>query len=371
MTQTGGTNNGTAKLQGFGIYRDQPDPTGLAAGAWTPTVNGADINMNSTDLTLLDLVLLNPTVGILVTAAGRLTATRIKGQPIDRGIDVVSATDTVSLNDFHWWPFWSNNAAVRDYQKKNTTGFKIGRCDNPHGSGLFTIGMWKGMELYTSAAGRISKGRFANLDFDSGEAGIIVSADDATSFFNNIAVQGNVADTTRTFHLVQVLAAATGARIFLENYSLKDSTGSCVRNEGNGSTIQLGQGEIANWNRASASYTGINANSSGAVILCGTPPVVPVGGVGGTATLNENTGAVLSCPLGRGVASATTDASGYITVTHGLSATPRGVEATPQGTAGYFCAVSSITSTTFKIRFSSSAGVVASTAVSAGWSAFY
>jgi hypothetical protein len=71
--------------------------------------------------------------------------------------------------------------------------------------------------------------------------------------------------------------------------------------------------------------------------------------------------------------SATTDASGDLTITHGLGVTPSSVQAT-YGSSGsaQVLAVHTITSTTFKIRFrlSNTGAATASAAVVAYWLAF-
>lgn len=74
----------------------------------------------------------------------------------------------------------------------------------------------------------------------------------------------------------------------------------------------------------------------------------------------------------RGTTTATTDASGDLTITHALGATPTAVLATINGNVGSNWTVHAhtFTSTTFKLRFriANTAAVVASTAgVAAGW----
>lgn len=71
-----------------------------------------------------------------------------------------------------------------------------------------------------------------------------------------------------------------------------------------------------------------------------------------------------------GAVSTTTDASGDVTVTHSLAATPLNVLATAGGTTFMVAQVHTITSTTFKIRFFDIAGAaLAATAVTAYWEA--
>jgi hypothetical protein len=92
-------------------------------------------------------------------------------------------------------------------------------------------------------------------------------------------------------------------------------------------------------------------------------------GLSGTG--NDYTGIVGG--RSRGIASATTDASGDLTITHGLnvghSSTGYIVRATSQGTGSAFCMVHTKNGTSFKVRFANAAGAIASTAVVLEWSA--
>lgn len=73
-----------------------------------------------------------------------------------------------------------------------------------------------------------------------------------------------------------------------------------------------------------------------------------------------------------GAINTTTDASGDVTVTHGMGTTPTIVLITPSGTTPWVCTVHTIGATTFKVRFfAETAGVLtavgAGTAVTASW----
>jgi len=71
-----------------------------------------------------------------------------------------------------------------------------------------------------------------------------------------------------------------------------------------------------------------------------------------------------------GATSASTDASGDLTITHGLGTTPTTVLPVAQTNAGaWLCTVHTFTSTTFKVRFrvSNTGAVIASTPVAMHW----
>lgn len=364
-----GASAGSAYIAHLGVYRNQPDPTGLAAGAWTPTVNDADININGPDTTIEDMVLLNPTVGVALVTGGRLTVRGLRGQPIGRGIDIIQATDTCRIRDVHWWPFWSNSTAVRDYQLKNSTGFAFGRADNLEGMGLFTLGMYKGMELYQAAAGIVAKGRFVNCDFDSGQVAVLVSGNNVSAAFSNMSAQGNVSDTSLVYSNFQVSGLACD--IQLDNVDLRFATAACIRNQGSGSIINIGNLNIAGWNYNNSGHTGIEAAVSDAEVYLAKRPNVLSAGIGSTAFIG---GAGISrCPLTAGGGNITTDAGGFATITHGAGITPRRVFTQSATSNNTSIARVGLTATTFQVqvRTASTGSPLASTTVSLDWQCEY
>lgn len=365
-----GTANGPAvHFEGIGTYRDQVDPTGLSPGAWTPTVNGADFSMVSTDCEIINSTLLNPTAGITFTSGGRLLLSNVKSQPISYFIDVVQATDTVRFNDVHLWPFWSNESAVRDYQKKNATGFRMGRADNPVGNGLFSIGMYKGMEFYQAAAGITAKGRYTNCDFDSGQYAVLVSGNSVSVQFSNLSAQGDVSDTSLVYSNFQV--NGSGCNVQLDNVDFRYATAACVRNQGSGSIINIGNINIAAWNYNNSGHVGIETGATDAEVYVSKKPNILAAGIGSTNFIGGN--GVMLCPLTTGGASYTTDASGFITVTHGAGITPRRAFAQLATSNAYLIARTGLSSTSisFQVRNTTTGSAVASTSITMDWQCSY
>ncbi len=155
------------KFSNFGTRRSQTAP----GGGWTPIAADYDFYINNADVTMEDIMLLNPTKGIELTngSAGRLTLNRVRGQPLQVGLKVTKALDVVSINQLHFWPFWYDDSNVHTYTKANLDALYFERCDNPNLSNIFTIFARAGLRIGQNADGTVNKIRGVNLDFDVGK----------------------------------------------------------------------------------------------------------------------------------------------------------------------------------------------------------
>ena len=187
---TGSLINGVL-LERFGTFRRQPPPS----PGWAPGKFDYDIVVANADATFVDLMLLNPTKGIRIAKgnAGRLTLERVRGQPLEVGIEVWYAADTFRANNIHFWPFWRNDKDVHAYTRQHLDAFWFHRADNPMLSNVFTIFARSGMRFSQQPAGRVSKLHVVNSDFDNGTYGLWIDSSvtlGITAQLDNISIQG-------------------------------------------------------------------------------------------------------------------------------------------------------------------------------------
>lgn len=370
----GGANGRTGvKLSNIATYRDQPAPTG---GAYTPGVFDYDIVANTVDLTVEDVMLLNPTKGLSHTNGGygRLTIRGLRGQPLSIGINVSESYDAGRVRDVHWWAFWSNDAGVRDYMRVNGIGFNIARWDNPFIDGCFALGYGYFVKLIQNANGHVNKLVMSNCDADVGGYLLFIDAtvSGASVQMVNCRTQGqNAGSVPANFSNVQI--NGSNCRLVMSNTELRYPQASCVRVQGSGNVVQMSNMTLGAWNQAAGTYRAIDAATSGNTILIHNRPVVSEAGVSSTTLYNETSGSTVRAPVGSGGTSITTDAGGFATISHGGSNAPRSVICTPQGSTPYFVQpTGTFTATSFDVQVRGSGGAAASTAtLTVYWRADY
>lgn len=344
-------------IEAIGTYRIQPDP---AIVPFTPNAHDFDILVDRADVTLRDVMLLNPTQGVSVVNGGygRLTCTNLRGQPLTTGIDVSMAADVCRFNDVHFWPFWSNGSGVRGYIQSSGAAFRFARCDNPIIDGGFSLGYNKFIEIRDDGGGTTSKLRATNCDADLGGwlLHVLSSGNNFTAQFSNCVAQGATTFMSGTNHNVQV--EANNCRIQFDNCEFKDPNGCNVMVAGTGNLILVGTLTLSLWNRTNAGHTGIFIGTGNA-FRASVKPLIVQAGVGSTAFIG-GTGTI-DCPLGMYVTSVTTDANGRANMTHNSGATPRKFIATVSGTTGRWVTLVSYQATNVTIEVRNASGVVAST----------
>lgn len=339
---------GTASLSYFGTYRNRADPTGTAAGAYVPEVFEPDVYFAALDLYLDQMVLLNPTTGVEVGAGGRLFTNGVRGQPLKTGIDIKQATDSCRVSHIHWWPYWSNNAGVRRYQRDNATAIALGRADNPHLDHVFCIGFYAGVRCYynsTGVVGRASKVKISDCDFDLGQFAILVelAADGAYGTIVNTTAQG-ITDSGYLDAVATMSVNAPNSHWALSNCELKNSRGWIISCQNSNSVVKLSNFRMGNWDNSNSGKSAFRVEGGGQITSDSWPHITTgsagsggiVGGGNGRITISgafqgRFTGDVSTqrVPVGWSVTRA---GAGNYSVAHNLglpSGTTLNVNATP------------------------------------------
>src|SRR5207249_12191686 len=132
-------------IRDIAIRYCQPKPSGAG---WAPRDYPYAIRLRADDTYLHNIFLLNPTRGISVEnptgAVGRVVLDRIWGQPLLAGIQIDDAKDVVTVNNVHFWPFWSQTDHISSYQMRNGHAIRSFRNDNPRFSNIFALGYANG-----------------------------------------------------------------------------------------------------------------------------------------------------------------------------------------------------------------------------------
>jgi hypothetical protein len=269
-------------LQSLGTFRTQPTP----GGGWTPTAHDFDIWTVNVDLQIDDVTLLNPTKGIYISAVAgaasynRATISRLRGQPLQVGLEVESAFDTVDMSQIHWWPYWSTNANVLTYMRANLNALALYRADNPMLSNYFSYGHKCGIFLGQGASGRTSKLHAVNIDLDLGLYGVYVheDTDGVTAQFTNLTVEGQPALSGT----VNLYVRGDNAVMDFANTWVKNAQANNVRiDTGTGNTLRFTNLRAQDWDQAVATTPGIEAATGNTVIIDPAPLMTTSGGATG------------------------------------------------------------------------------------------
>lgn len=259
---------GGATFKGFGTKRIQPTPVATVGVDWTPANHDWDFYIDGAgDVSFDDLLLLNPTKGIICTnGGGRFSFSDIWGQPLQTGIQIDTSYDRTLIDNIHFWNFWSegiaNEGKVWEYTTRYATGLYSKRNDNPIFSRLFSIfyrhllriGHWSG-----GLPGTTKKLRVYGMDADVGGAGLTIDADanGASAQIFGFYALGNPNTITEAS---SVDIQGTNCDIGMYGkVAIYDAHRSGVSVLGAGTALSLGDLLIDGYNNDDGGYAGVNA----------------------------------------------------------------------------------------------------------------
>ena len=205
--------------------------------------------------------------------------------------------DTGRLRDFHFWPFWSNDAGVRDYMRGYGKTVCIGRWDNPNIDGCFAIGYAYFVHVIQSALGTLSKLAMSNCDADEGGFMLLIATgvNHATVQMSNCRTLGqNQGNVTPNFSNVQV--NGNGCHVVMTNMEMRYPQINCVRVQGSGNVVDIAQATLGAWNQVNGGYAAIQAATAGNVINVKDSPTISESPVGSAPTYGAVAGSAINHP---------------------------------------------------------------------------
>lgn len=263
----------------MGIFRNQTVPS---TGAFTPINTNIDIYVNNCDVTIQNVYLLNPYIGVQLVngAAGRLNISGLYGQPLSVGIDINESYDDVIIDKVHFWSYWSSAASVLTYLENNATAISLGYAVDPVFSNIVAFGYQIGFSFYQTTVGATGRMIASNIDFNAIGWAIYVAAGvtGANAVFTNI----NAGGSTGWAHYA-VVDGGTNSFFVLNNITIFDyeSSGG-IYESGSGCTIQLNNINSANTGTAVVCSGSTNlvqiSNQIATGLTSGAAPAVSVGG---------------------------------------------------------------------------------------------
>ena len=124
------------------------------------------------NISLLNVLLVNPYQAVSLVGAGRHTIRGLYGQPLSKGIWVDKCYDVGRIEDVHFWPFWSLDKRVLNFQWAQATAFIFQRTDWEIVQNAFCWGYRVGIEFSASKDGAMN-GQLTNIGLDAVDIGIL------------------------------------------------------------------------------------------------------------------------------------------------------------------------------------------------------
>ncbi len=262
---------------------DQDQPAATTPG-WTPVPYDfvIDVATPSTwgngDINLLNLFFFKCTNGIrqrsvATMAGGRINMHGIWGHVFDVGIHLEFMADVSRISDVHFWPWWSQDAPVWEYNILHTVGLSLWRADSLVLRDIFVFGANIGMLFAPNSFGPTTGFLATNIQLDSVRAGIFHNQPNSNGHIANMRLAGGWDGITYSPHFenaTSLIMQAANTRLMVTNLEMLSVGDNCAKVVAAGSVLMVTNLWCRNWNMNGANAPGIFSGSGGAFHLSGT-----------------------------------------------------------------------------------------------------
>lgn len=139
-----------------------------------------------------NVFLCNITRGFYCYNSGRTDFRRIRGQVFACGIEVDLALDVPRMQNIHFWPFWSADSNVMNWQQANGDALVFKRADGPFIDQAFLLGYRSGFRFTSGATGFTTKFYINSAYTDFCRYGVLIDASGVDGLIANLTTQGEV-----------------------------------------------------------------------------------------------------------------------------------------------------------------------------------
>ena len=130
------------------------------------------------------------TRGIFCYNSGRTDFRRIRGQVFTSGIEVDAALDVPRMSNIHFWPFWSADSSVMNYQQAQGDALVFKRADGPFIDQAFALGYRSMFRFSQSASGWTTKFYINSAYADFCKYGVLIDSYGVDGLIANLTTQG-------------------------------------------------------------------------------------------------------------------------------------------------------------------------------------
>jgi hypothetical protein len=221
----------------------QAHPT--AAPNWQPTLYDYIIEANGAKggIEVGDVMFLGINKGVRSYDSGRLYLRRMRGQFFTNAVDIDLSLDVCSIDNFHNWPFLSNDTNIRAYQCQFLRLITLGRVDGLFAQKIFSYWCYACINAQMGRSGAAT-----DIDIDSlySDAGCIalyvespnslISINTLTSQSENTAAAGSALPGSSAIRFAE---SADGGLLTVGRFRAERYSVGAVVNASN-STMQIG-----------------------------------------------------------------------------------------------------------------------------------
>jgi len=292
------TATATTELGGFknvAFCEDHPNP----GGGWAPTAYNPWFNVQGTGGELLfDSIYPYAVNKFMIVQSpgtnGRITFQHVRGQTFTYFVSMDNVQDVVHLQDFHLWPYWSNNSNVVSWQQANTIQFLLYRVDGFHANDIFVNNAKSAVQFNSSsngvATGISFNGSFycdlCKLPLDVEASNVQVAVNDA--HLNSGAIAGS--------NGVYVGGTASGVQVQIGLMVCGSMGGSCanIASSGTSNTVSINDGRFYNYNQDNNGSAIFSATTGNYVKVSNTPTIY--GSNNGGSVIDTSAGGFYEVP---------------------------------------------------------------------------
>jgi hypothetical protein len=192
-----------AGLKGLTIFYPEQGRLRIRSGfakkifQYPPTILGGNSNLVSDNLSVQDVMLVNPysAIDFATYVCGRHFIRGVYGQPLRVGIQIDHCLDIGRIQDIHFWPFWDDTAFAKSFTASEGVALVLRRSDWQIVHNFFGLayhsGILFGGEIQTPGGqeGEGCNGQFSNINLDGADVGLdIYTTSGAGIHFSNLNI---------------------------------------------------------------------------------------------------------------------------------------------------------------------------------------
>lgn len=242
--------------------------------------------------------------GFLCHNSGRTDFRRIRGQVFSAGIEIEQALDVPRLHNIHFWPFWSSNVHVVDWQQANGDAIIFRRCDGPFIDQAFVLGYRSMFRFSAGLEGRTTKFYIGQAYADFARYGIWVDTAGVDGLVANFTTHHERLDGTGNplpgSHAVFINAPS--CRIQMGNLRVDAVEDTAIRLASHSSRLDLFALRVVRYNLRNNGSPAVSvANAATGEpnrVILGTPPILESTTPGPMCNLDGNGVVQMRAPSG-------------------------------------------------------------------------
>ncbi|MEI7464019.1 MAG: glycosyl hydrolase family 28-related protein [Burkholderiales bacterium] len=220
------------------------------------------------------------TRGFYCYNSGRTDFRRIRGQVFTSGIEVDAALDVPRMSNIHFWPFWSADTNVMNYQQAQGDALVFKRADGPFIDQAFALGYRSMFRFSQSASGWTTKFYINSAYADFCKYGVLIDSYGVDGLIANLTTQGEAwaGSGASLSGSNGILISSDNCRVQIGNLRIDAVEDSAIRVTGINNRLDIFALRAVRYNTrnngAGAIHLANSATGTPNTVIMGSPPVL-------------------------------------------------------------------------------------------------